>query len=179
MAIILTITAIKTLEPLIYIYTFFQKLEVQGSAMVLLKKPLHHLNYFLGIMSQPQRSHQSYTTTDFLAAAHSLILHHHQFPSHSAVPNPTPPPISQPQRTHQSYTTTDDLAAPHSPILHHHQCPSSSALTKTTPPYCMPTLAINIIFPILRRMWQDICKSGSTVAPHRSHFYQTNTCKCK
>ena len=87
-----------------------------------------------------------------------VVQHHQQYPSRSALTNPTPPPMSQPQRTHQSYTTTDVLAAAHSPIIHHHrcfcsnlfnnvlplpscnailihnQCPSRSALTNPTPP---------------------------------------------
>ena len=51
----------------------------------------------------------SYTTNNVLAATHSSILHHHQYPSRSTLTNPTPPPMSKPQCTHQFYTTNNVL----------------------------------------------------------------------
>ena len=45
-------------------------------------------------MSEPQRTHQSFTTTDVLAAVQYPILHHQQCPgSRSALTNPSPPPM--------------------------------------------------------------------------------------
>ena len=114
-----------------------------------------HIYKYTNIQTEnnPNNYKLSNTTNITLAAAHSLILHHHRCTSRSALNNPTPPPmllflpfkimsthptsflIGHYANNYKLFSTPNNiLAAAHSLILHNPQCPCRSALTNPTPP---------------------------------------------